>query len=162
MPQPPSNPDLRLHIANVLRGGSAHATLAQVLAGLNFAIAGKKAPRAPYTCWQLLEHLRIAQQDILEFTRNPGWQSPAWPAGYWPPTAVPPSAAALTRSKKAAAADLEAMVALVLDPTRDLLAPLPHAPDKTLLREALVLADHNAYHLGQLVLVRKLLGAWKD
>ncbi len=162
MPRFPSNPDLRLPIANVLRGGSAHATLAQALAGLSFAIAGKKVPRTPYTCWQLLEHLRLAQQDILEFSRDPAWQSPEFPAGYWPPTPAPPSAAALTRSKKAATADLDAMVALVLDPARDLLAPLPHAPDKTLLREALVLADHNAYHLGQLVLVRKLLGAWKD
>ncbi len=161
MPRPPSNPDLRQHIANVLRGGSAHASLAQAVEGLSLAVAGKKPPRAPYTCWQQLEHLRIAQQDILEFTRDPAWQSPAWPGGYWPPTPAPPSAAALTRSKKAATADLDAMIALVLDPARDLLAPLRHAPEKTLLREALVLADHNAYHLGQLVLICRLLAAWK-
>lgn len=159
---PQSNPELKPHIAATLRGGSAHATLAQAVAGLTPAVAGRKPPRAPHTCWQLLEHIRIAQRDILEFTRDSDWVSPVFPAGYWPPRAAPPNAVALTRAKTALAADLEAMIALVLAPGSDLLAPLPHAPDKTLLREALVLADHNAYHLGQIVLVRRLLGAWKD
>ncbi|MGH9413257.1 MAG: DinB family protein [Terriglobales bacterium] len=153
--------DLRDQVASVLRGGSAHATLAQALHGLTAAMAGKKAARAPYTCWQLLEHLRIAQHDILEFTRDRQWQSPAWPEGYWPASSAPASAAALAKAKRAAAADLEAMIALVRDPKRDLLAPLQHAPGKTLLQEALLLADHNAYHVGQMVVVRKLLGAWK-
>lgn len=153
--------DVRQSIAALLRGGSAHATLAQAVAGLTAAAAGRKPARAPHTCWQLLEHIRIAQHDILEFTRDADWVSPAFPAGYWPATAAPASAAALARSKKALAADLEAMIGLVLDPARDLLAPLPHAPDKTLLREALILADHNAYHLGQVVLTRRLLGDWK-
>ncbi|MGH9476951.1 MAG: DinB family protein [Terriglobales bacterium] len=160
---PPSNPDsLRQHVAVLLRGGSAHASLSPSLAGLTASVAGKKPPRSPHTGWQLLEHLRLAQQDILEFTRDPRWVSPDFPKGYWPPTPAPPSAAALARSKKALASDLDAMIALVLDPARDLLAPLPHAPGKTLLREALVLADHNAYHLGQLVLLRRLLGAWNS
>lgn len=152
--------DLREQIGGLLRGGSAHTTLAQALAGLTMEVAAKKAARMPYTCWQLLEHIRIAQQDILEFTRDAAWQSPAWPEGYWPKAAAPASAAALAKSKRAAAADLEAMIALVSDSHNDLLAPLAHAPDKTILREALVLADHNAYHVGQLVLLRRLLGAW--
>lgn len=154
--------DLREHIAALLAGGSAHATLAQALSGLTAEVAGKKAARAPYTCWQLLEHLRIAQQDILEFTRDPGWQSPAWPEGYWPASTATASAAALGKAKRAVVADLEAMIALVRDPKRELLAPLAHAPDKTILREALLLADHNAYHAGQLVLARKLAGDWKS
>ena len=148
------------HVAALLRGGSAHATLPQALQGLTAAAAGRKPRRAPYTAWQLLEHIRIAQWDILEFSRRPDHVSPPWPSGYWPPTAAPPSAAALRRSRATVLADLEAMIALVLDPKRDLLAPLPHAPDKTLLREALLLADHNAYHAGQLVLARKLAGDW--
>lgn len=151
---------LRQHVAALLRGGSAHATLPQALQGLTAAAAAKKPRRAPYTAWQLLEHIRIAQWDILEFSRDPNHVSPPWPSGYWPATAAPPSAAALRRSRTTVLADLEAMIALVLDPQRDLLAPLPHAPDKTLLREALLLADHNAYHAGQLVLARKLAGDW--
>ncbi|MGH8542009.1 MAG: DinB family protein [Stenotrophobium sp.] len=160
MPQVQSTPDLKQHVAALLRGGSAHATLAQALAGLTPALARKKVLHAPYTCWQLVEHIRIAQNDILEFTRNPAYASPPWPDGYWPTTPAPPSAAAFARSKKSLAMDRDAMIALVLASASDLLAPLAHAADKTLLREALLLADHNAYHLGQLVLVRKLLGAW--
>ncbi|HET9783985.1 MAG TPA: DinB family protein [Terriglobales bacterium] len=153
---------LRRHLATLLRGDAAHAPLAQSIGGLSLAAAGRKFRTAPYTAWQLLEHIRIAQWDILEFSRDPHHVSPDFPAGYWPATAAPPSAAALRRSRATILADLEAMIALVLNPRRDLFAPLPHAPDKTLLREALALADHNAYHAGQLVLARKLAGDWKS
>ncbi|MGH9465854.1 MAG: DinB family protein [Terriglobales bacterium] len=159
-PAAPPKPELRQHVAALLRGGAAHATLEQALSGLSAAVAGKRPPRTPYSCWQLLEHLRIAQHDILEFTRDPAWQSPSWPEGYWPPTSAPPSAAAFRRSRLSVIADRDAMLALILDPAQDLLAPLPHAPDRTLLREALLLADHSAYHVGQIALVRKLLGDW--
>ncbi|MGH9392885.1 MAG: DinB family protein [Terriglobales bacterium] len=157
---PASTNNLREHVLALLRGGSAHATLEQCLRGLDFEIAGRRPARAPHNAWQLLEHIRIAQSDILEYSRRPGHISPDFPAGYWPPTPAPPSAAAWRRSRAQLRADLAAFIALVADPARDLLAPLPQAPDKTLLREALVLADHNAYHLGALVQLRKLLGAW--
>lgn len=152
---------LRRALAELLAGGHAHATLQAALAGLDAASAGAKATRFPHSAWQLAEHIRIAQWDILEFTRDPGHVSPPWPEGYWPPTAAPPSRAAWTRCRRQIEADLAAMVALVKNPRRDLLAPLPHAPEKTLLREALLLADHNAYHAGQLVAVRRALGRWR-
>ena len=153
---------LREQVAALLRGGSAHATLEQAVRGLTLAAVGGKPRQAPHTVWQLLEHIRIAQWDILEFSRNPDHVSPEFPAGYWPPAAQPPSSSALRRSRTAVLTDRDAMIALVLDPRRDLVAPLPHAPDKTLLREALVLADHNAYHVGQLVLARRWMRNWPD
>lgn len=158
---PPKKPDLRSTVAELLDGGHAHVSLAKALAGLPFALAGKKPRAATHTAWQQIEHIRLAQADILDFTLDPGHASPPWPAGYWPEKSAPPSPAAWKRSLADCRASLDAMVALVNDPRRDLLAPLPHAPDKTLLREALLLADHNAYHLGQLVELRKMLGAWK-
>ncbi|MGH9415189.1 MAG: DinB family protein [Terriglobales bacterium] len=160
--RPPANaPALRRTVADLLVGGHAHATMQAALAGLGPAAAGRNAPRFPHTSWQLAEHIRIAQWDILEFTRDPGHLSPPFPQGYWPASATPPSPAAWTRCRRQIEADLAAMVALVRNPRRDLLAPLPHAPDKTLLLEALLLADHNAYHLGQLVAVRRALAAWR-
>ena len=157
----PPTPDLRAHVLDLLRGGHAHLTLEQSLRGLSFADAGRKPPRAPYTAWQQVEHMRLANWDILEVVRNPAHESPAWPEGYWPLTAKPPSSAAWRRSRADLLADFDAFLGLVSDVQQDLLAPLAHAPDKTLLREALLLADHNAYHIGQLVLVRRLLGAWR-
>jgi DinB family protein len=116
----------------------------------------------PHTPWRLVEHLRIAQRDILEFTRNPRHVSPPWPEGYWPVGDAPPDDAAWNRSVAGFRADLQAMQDLVADPATDLFAPLPHGEGQTVLREALLVADHNAYHLGQMVVVRRLLGAWKE
>jgi len=110
----------------------------------------------------LLEHMRLATWDILEFSRDPKHVSPEWPAGYWPRTPAPPSASAWQNSVKALENDLEEMRQLVNDPKIDLLAPIPSGSGQTMLREALLIADHNAYHLGQLVLVRRLLGCWPD
>jgi hypothetical protein len=104
--------------------------------------------------------MRMAQWDILEFSRNPAHVSPEWPAGYWPLSKTPPSARAWTQSVNAFRADLQAMVALVENRRTDLFARIPHGEGQTVLREALLVADHNAYHLGQLVLLRKLLKAW--
>lgn len=152
--------DLRQHIVSLLRGGSAHATLAQALDGLSFAVAGLKPPNAAQSPWQLLEHIRIAQSDILEFTRDPRHVSPEFPAGYWPARSAPDSSTVLQNSLRRTRADHAAFIQMIADPGCDLLAPLPRDPAKTVLREALVLADHNAYHLGQLVLVRRALGNW--
>jgi hypothetical protein len=107
--------------------------------------------------WQLLEHMRLAQWDILEYSRDPQHVSPAWPSGYWPETETPPNDHSWDQSIKKFHHDLSEMKKLVADPERDLLAPLPHGEGHTLLREALLLADHNSYHLGQLMYVRKML-----
>jgi hypothetical protein len=153
---------LREHLLYLLKGGGAHLDFDKAVAGLPAELRGAKPPGVPYTPWRLLEHLRIAQWDILEFTRNPRHVSPLWPEGYWPAGDALPDDGAWDRSVAAFRADLRAMQDLVADPTTDLFAPLPHGEGQTPLREALLVADHNAYHLGQLVVVRRLLGAWPE
>jgi DinB superfamily len=153
---------LRKHLLELLTGGHAHATFDKTVANLPANLRGKKVKGAPHTAWQLLEHLRIAQRDILEFSRNAKHVSPPWPAGYWPKTEAPPNAAAWTNSIRSFRADLKSMAKLVASPATGLYARIPHGDGQTILREALLLADHNAYHLGQILLLRRLLGAWKD
>jgi hypothetical protein len=153
---------LRHHVLELLRGGHAHADLDNALAGFPPKLRGKKPKGAEHTAWQLLEHIRIAQWDILEFSRNAKYVSPKWPDGYWPQTEAPPSAAAWNTSIRKVREDQKAMEKLVTSTKSDLFAPIPHGTGQTLLREALLVADHNAYHIGQLVLLRRLLGAWKD
>jgi hypothetical protein len=152
---------LRDHLLNLLKGGGAHLDFDKAVAGLPAELRGAKPKGVPHTPWRLVEHLHIAQRDILEFTRNPRHVSPPWPEGYWPVGDAPPDDAAWDRSVAGFRADLRAMQDLVADPATDLFAPLPHGEGQTVLREALLVADHNAYHLGQLVVVRRLLGAWK-
>jgi len=125
------------------------------------SLQGKRPKGGAHSPWEILEHLRIAQWDILEFSRDPKHVSPEFPGGYWPNTQTPPDENAWNKSVKAFRADLKAMADLVANEATDLFAPLPHGDGKTILREALLLADHNAYHLGQLVVVRRLLGAWQ-
>jgi hypothetical protein len=151
---------LREHVLYLLRGGGAHLDFEAAVADLPVALRGAKVPGVPHTPWRLLEHLRIAQWDILEFSRNPHHVSPSFPDGYWPAGDAPPDEAAWERSVAAFRADLQAVRDLVADPASDLFTPLPHGQGQTLLREALLVADHNAYHLGQLVVVRRALGAW--
>jgi hypothetical protein len=151
---------LRDHLVKLLRGGSAHARLDQAIGKLPPELRGAKAPGLPHTVWQLLEHLRIAQWDILEFSRNQDHVSPPFPEGYWSDTAAPADAAAWNQSVEAFHRDLKAMEDLVADPKTDLYAKIPWGDGQTILREALVLADHNAYHSGQIVSVRQALGAW--
>jgi uncharacterized damage-inducible protein DinB len=153
---------LRSHVLELLRGGHAHAGLDSAVADFPPKLRGQKPKGAEHTAWQLLEHIRIAQRDILEFSRNAKHVSPKWPEGYWPQTEGPPSAAAWNASIRQVRGDQKAMEKLVTSKTSDLFAKIPHGTGQTLLREALLLADHNAYHLGQLVLLRRLLGAWKD
>jgi uncharacterized damage-inducible protein DinB len=152
---------LRTHVLELLKGGHAHIDLKTALADFPAALRGKKPKGAEHTAWQLLEHIRIAQWDILEFSRDRKHVSPKWPEGYWPTTATPPRPTAWTASIRQAEADLKAMEKLVASDKIDLLAPIPHGTGQTILREALLVADHNAYHIGQLVLLRRLLGAWK-
>ena len=155
-------PGVRQHVLDLLKGGNAHQTFDEAVADLPATLRGAKPPGQPHTPWRLLEHMRIAQRDILEFSRNPKHKSPKWPDEYWPEGDAPPHADDWNRSIRQFHADAKAMQDLVADPTRDLLAPIPGGEGQTLLREALLVADHTAYHLAQLVLVRRLLGAWED
>jgi hypothetical protein len=151
---------LRDHLLYLLRGGGAHLDFEKAIADLPPALRGAKAAGTPHTPWRLLEHLRIAQWDILEFSRNPRHVSPKFPDGYWPHGDAPPDDTAWDRSVAAFRADLQAMQDLIANPATDLFAAISHGEGQTILREALLVADHNAYHLGQLVLLRRLLGAW--
>jgi hypothetical protein len=153
---------LREHLLYLLRGGGAHLDFDKAVAGLPPALRGAKPAGLSHTPWRLIEHVRIAQWDILEFSRNPRHVSPSFPDGYWPQGDAPPGPDDWDRSLAAFRSDLRAMQDLVADPASDLFTPLPHGQGQTLLREALLVADHNAYHLGQLVVVRRLLGAWSD
>ncbi len=158
----PQMASLREHVLYLLRGGGAHLDFEKAVSGLPPALRGAKPAGVPHTPWRLLEHLRIAQWDILEFCRNSGHVSPEFDAGYWPQGDAPPDAGAWDRSVAAFRSDLKAMQDLVADPNTDLFAKIAHGQGQTILREALLVADHNAYHLGQLVIVRRLLGAWPE
>jgi hypothetical protein len=154
--------NLREHVLYLLQGGGAHAKFNEVIAGVPAKLRGQKPAGLPHSLWTLLEHLRIAQWDILEFSRNPKHASPKWPGGYWPRTEAPPNPAAWNASIKKFRQDLKAMQNLVKNPKTDLFARIPWGDSQTILREALLLADHNAYHLGQMLDVRRLLGAWRE
>jgi hypothetical protein len=155
-----TNPDkaLRQHLLYLLKDGGAHAKFEDVIRNFPAALRGQRVPKFPHTAWMLLEHMRIAQRDILEFSRNPKHVSPAWPEGYWPPSEAPPIEQAWKASIAAFKKDLRAMEKIVADPKVDLFAMLPWGDGQTVLREALLVADHNAYHVGQLVMLRKSIG----
>ncbi|MGC2740523.1 MAG: DinB family protein [Candidatus Acidiferrales bacterium] len=152
--------ELREYLARVLTWGEAHADWKQALAGLDPAHRGVRPAGSPYSAWELLEHARISQDDILDFSTNPKYRAREWPASYWPNSPAPPDDAAWEKSLKEFANGTEEMVKLLKDPQTDLFAKIPHGTGQTMLRQGLLLADHNAYHLGQFVLVRRLLGAW--
>lgn len=153
---------LREHVLYLLGGGGAHAKFTDVIRHLPAKLRGVKSENLPHTAWMLLEHMRLAQWDILEFSRNSKHASPAWPRGYWPKSEAPANAAAWEKSVKEFRADLKAMMQLVEDPKTDLFARIPWGDGQTILREALLVADHNAYHLAQILDVRRLLGAWNS
>lgn len=153
---------LRDHVIYLLRGGGAHLDFDETIADIRAKLRGVRPSKLPSTAWRLLEHMRIAQWDILDFCRNPQYAPLDFPSGYWPRGDSPPDSGAWAKSVKGFRADLRAMQRLVADPRTDLFAVIPHGEGQTILREALLVADHNAYHLGQLVLLRRLLGIWKD
>ena len=152
---------LRQQLVSLLSGSEAHADFDTVIRGLSAELRGEKPKGAEHSPWQMLEHLRIAQWDILEFSRNPKHKSPEFPAGYWPRTQAPDSDQEWEQSAQDFREDLQALSDLVADESTNLFAKIPHGDGQTLLREALLAADHNAYHLGQFVLLRRLLGAWQ-
>ncbi len=152
---------LRKHLMDLLCSRGAHADFDEAIEGLPEGLRGARVKDLPFTPWRLLEHLRLAQWDILEFSRNPKHKSPEWPEGYWPQGDAPPNADAWDASVASFRRDLGEMEKLVRDPSQDLFAPFPWGQGQTLLREAMLVADHNSYHIGQLILLRRLLGAWK-
>jgi uncharacterized damage-inducible protein DinB len=151
---------MRAAIAKLLDWQDAHAGFEKVIAGLPPDLRGRAPSGLPYSPWQLVEHIRLTQHDILEFCRNPSYEELDWPADYWPKSTSPPSAEAWDESVAAVRQDREALKQLALNPAIDLLASVPAGDGQTYLRELLLVADHTAYHLGELVVVRRALGAW--
>jgi hypothetical protein len=158
----PNDTSLRKHVLALLGAGQAHAPFDAAVKNLPVALRGKRPKGAAHSPWEILEHMRIAQWDILEFSRDSKHVSPPWPAGYWPKTQAPPNAKAWSQSVRSFLADLDAMRKLVADESTGLFAAIPQGDGQTILREALLVASHNSYHIGEMVLVRRLLGAWPE
>jgi hypothetical protein len=155
--------ELRKQLVALLDGGQAHATFADAVADFPVKLRGVVVDGLPYSAWQILEHIRIAQKDILDFSAPPtgGYQAMEWPAAYWPKENEPPTADAWDRAVASVNADLEKFKALILKPGADLAKPFLWGTGQNLMREALLIADHNAYHVGELIVLRRLLGAWR-
>jgi hypothetical protein len=152
---------LRKQLGELLRGGHAHATFDKVVEGFPLDRVGIRPSGMPHSAWELLEHMRLAQDDILRFSESDKYEPMKWPDDYWPTSPGPERPEQWAASIKKFHADLKAFQTLLNDPARDLYQPLPWGDGQTLLREALLIADHNAYHLGQLLLVRRAVGAWE-
>lgn len=151
---------LRQHLITLLNGRNAHVNFEDAIANFPYELSGKTPQGHEHSVWELLEHMRIAQWDILEFSINPGHVSPAFHDGYWPRNPAPESDNDWINCIDSFRKDLKSMQELVADPKTNLTAKIPHGTGQTILREALLVADHNAYHLGQLVLLRRALGIW--
>ena len=152
---------LREHVAALIGWEDAHAGLDRTVDGIPPDQWGQKAAALPYTLWELLEHIRITQYDILDFCRNPGYTQPRWPEDYWPEKSVRPTTDTVAKSLASFREDRKALTRMALDETVDLFAPIPHGTGQTCLRELLLVADHTSYHLGQMVAVRRALGIWE-
>jgi hypothetical protein len=151
---------LREHLRALLEGGHAHMTFEDAVADFPRAHMNTNPPHVPYTPWHVLEHLRITQWDILEFIRNPEHVSPDWPEGYWPPSDARADAAIWDRTIASFLVDLQVLREMVTDPSLDLYAPIPHGTGQTILREILLVADHNAYHIGEFAILRQVMQTW--
>jgi len=154
------NFQLRDHVAKLLDWQEAHVGFDRAVADLAEPLRGRVPSGLPYSPWQLVEHLRITQHDILDFCRNPAYRELSWPDDYWPRSPAPPSGSAWDESVRRFREDRAALQRLARDPAIDLAAPIPHGTSQTYLRELLLAADHTAYHVGELIVVRRLLGAW--
>jgi len=155
-----SDSKLREHLRKVLHWEDAHVDFDGAVEKIAPEKRGQSPADIPFSPWQLLEHLRLTQHDILDFCRNPHYKEKAWPKEYWPESPAPPSAAAWDQSVAQYQRDREDLVRLAADTSIDLFATIPHGNGQTYLREILLVADHNAYHVGQLILVRRGLGIW--
>jgi hypothetical protein len=152
---------VREHVARLLEWEDAHAGFDSAVAGLPEKLRGQRPQGLPYSPWQLLEHLRITQHDILDFCTNPGYREISWPDDYWPRSPAPESSQAWDQSVGQVGRDRAALQKLARDSRVDLEAEIPHGQGQTYLRELLLAADHTAYHVGELIVVRRLLGAWR-
>lgn len=152
----------REQLLNLLRGGNAHMNFDQAVADFPMDKINLQPPNVPYTPWHLLEHIRIAQWDILEFIRNPAHVSPSWPQGYWPNRDVEAHENDWNETIESFRRDLQALQDVVVDSDVDLYAPIPHAQDYTIFREILVVSDHNAYHIGEFAILRQVMGTWPE
>jgi hypothetical protein len=153
--------ELRRHVRKLLASGDSHATNHEALDNFPEPLRGKKSPGIDHTAWEMLEHIRIAQADILDFCIDPFYKEQVWPDDYWPDSEAPPHGGAWTESCLQFFADLKALDDVISDPDQDLFARITWGKGQTLLREALLVADHNSYHVGQIILLRKALGAWR-
>jgi uncharacterized damage-inducible protein DinB len=157
-----SSSALRAQLGRILGWQDAHVGFEKSVEGLAPKLRGTRVAGFPHSPWELVEHMRLTQRDILDFCRNPKYEEPVWPDDYWPPSAEPPSARAWDDCIAAFREDRAALEALAADESIDLFSTIPHGTGQTFIREILLVADHNAYHLGQLVAVRRQLGAWGD
>lgn len=151
---------VRQQLLELLKGGHAHMSFSEAVKDFPLEFANVMVPNGTYTPWHILEHIRLAQWDILDFILNPDYVQPAWPEGYWP---APEALAERTQWEHTIQQfnhDLEVLWSIVADPETDLYAPLPHAPDYTIFREILVVSDHNAYHIGEFAILRQVMGSW--
>ncbi|UHG94111.1 DinB family protein [Spirosoma oryzicola] len=162
--QPDSNATdaLRKQLITLLRKSEAHQSFDDAIKNLPAELRGIKPDNLPYSIWQLVDHIRIAQWDILEFSRDPNHQSPDWPEGYWTKELQPSDEAAWEQALNQIRQDRDAFIDLLNDPERDLYEPFAYGQGQNLLREALLIADHNAYHVGEIIIIRRLLNAWQS
>ncbi len=153
---------VREHILELLAGGGAHMPFAEAVADFPLASINTPFPNGTYTPWHLLEHLRISQWDILDFMRNPNYQEMDWPKDYWPPQDQQATPEDWERTITLFQADLRTLEGLVKDARTDLYARIPHGTGQTIFREMLLVADHNAYHIGEFAIMRQVMGTWPE
>mgnify|MGYP001549040231 CR=1 FL=1 len=153
--------ELRAQLVDLLLRGNAHMSFAEAVKDFPLAKINDKFPHGEYSAWGLLEHLRITQNDILDFSTNPAYQDKAWPKAYWPDPNTMASAADWRQSIQLFHQDQQALVKLIEAPQTDLFVRLPHGTGQNILREILVVADHNAYHVGEFAILRQVMGTWK-
>lgn len=153
---------VRNQLVALIEGGHAHQPFDATVEDVQAPLRGIKPDGLPYSIWQLVEHIRIAQRDILDFSRDPDYQSPPWPDGYWPAEAAPADDAAWQTALAQIREDRDAFLALINDPAQDLYAPFAHGTGQNLLREALLIGDHTSYHTGQILILRRLLNDWPE
>jgi hypothetical protein len=157
----PEFPTLVENLVHLVEKGNAHISLDEALNNIPFSVLGKKLDNLPYTIWQLAEHIRIAQWDLLEFSRNAKYISPQWPDGYWPKEAAPKSEDEWLNCLTQIKADRKSFVTLIKNSGSNLYRAFEYGDGQSLLKEALVLADHNSYHTGEIIIMRRLLNVWK-
>lgn len=157
----PADAALRSQLIDLLTSGNAHQPFEAAIKDLPAELRGVIPDKLPYSIWQLVDHIRIVQWDILEFSRDASHQSPPWPKGYWPEETTPANETEWQRALDQIRQDRDAFITLLNDPERNLYEPFAHGDGQSLLREALLIADHTAYHVGEIIIIRRLLNAWK-